>query len=87
MSGFFVNKPITRVWVDGSMVNIIPTLILSEVGKIVIRTGFCEIEDFNKFLIINVDAVNNALIKQLWKQNNATISSMYQQCDCEEKMG
>lgn len=64
ISGFFVNKPITNVWVDnGSMVNIIPRPIVSEVGKIVIRTGFCEIEDFNEFLIINVDAVNKTAME------------------------
>lgn len=39
---------------------------------------FSEIEDFNDFLVIDVDMPHNTLIGQPWEHKNVAISSIYQ---------
>lgn len=49
-------------------------------GRIAIKTLFGEIEDFDDFLVIDVDVAYNALLERLLMHKLAAIPFMYHQC-------
>lgn len=49
-------------------------------GKIAIRSRFGGIEDYNEFLVINMDTSYNILLGRPWMHANVAIPSTYYQC-------
>lgn len=49
-------------------------------GKIAIKSRFGEIEDFNEYMVIDVDTSYSVFLGRSWMHKNAAVASTYHQC-------